>query len=39
MVAPAYELLLEELAITSIAARSPQAKGWVERLSGTLQDR
>ncbi len=31
--------LLEELAITSIAARSPQAKGRVERLFGTLQDR
>jgi len=30
---------LEELAITSIAARSPQAKGRVERLFGTLQDR
>jgi len=28
-----------ELAITSIAARSPQAKGRVERLWGTLQDR
>jgi hypothetical protein len=27
--------LLEELAITSIAARSPQAKGRVERLFGT----
>ncbi len=31
--------LLEELEITSIAARSPQAKGRVERLFGTLQDR
>jgi transposase len=31
--------LLEELAITSIPARSPQAKGRVERLWGTLQDR
>jgi transposase len=31
--------LLNELAITSIAARSPQAKGRVERLFGTLQDR
>ncbi len=31
--------LLQELAITSIAARSPQAKGRVERLFGTLQDR
>src|SRR5437899_4735440 len=29
----------EELEITSIAARSPQAKGRVERLFGTLQDR
>lgn len=31
--------LLEELEITSIAARSPQAKGRVEQLFGTLQDR
>jgi transposase len=31
--------LLHELEITSIAARSPQAKGRVERLFGTLQDR
>lgn len=31
--------LLDELEITSIAARSPQAKGRVERLFGTLQDR
>src|SRR6476646_5899724 len=31
--------LLDELANTSIAARSPQAKGRVERLFGTLQDR
>ena len=31
--------LLEELVIGSIAARSPQAKGRVERLWGTLQDR
>ena len=31
--------LLDELTITSIAARSPQAKGRVERLFGTLQDR
>ncbi len=31
--------LLQELEITSIAARSPQAKGRVERLFGTLQDR
>ena len=30
---------LEQLGITSIAARSPQAKGRVERLWGTLQDR
>jgi len=30
---------LEELGITSIAARSPQAKGRIERLWGTLQDR
>ena len=31
--------LLKELAIESIAARSPQAKGRVERLFGTFQDR
>jgi transposase len=31
--------LLEELEVTSIAARSPQAKGRVERLFGTLQER
>ena len=31
--------LLDELGIASIAARSPQAKGRVERLFGTLQDR
>jgi transposase len=31
--------LLAELEITSIAAQSPQAKGRVERLFGTLQDR
>jgi len=31
--------LLEELEISSIAAHSPQAKGRVERLFGTLQDR
>jgi hypothetical protein len=31
--------LLEELEITSIAAQSPQAKGRVERLFGTLQER
>jgi transposase len=30
---------VEELEITSIPARSPQAKGRVERLFGTLQDR
>jgi len=30
---------LEELGITSIAAHSPQAKGRVERLLGTFQDR
>jgi len=31
--------LLEELEITSIGARSPQAKGRIERLWGTFQDR
>jgi hypothetical protein len=31
--------LLQELEITSIAARSPQAEGRVERLFGTLQQR
>ena len=31
--------LVEELEIISIAARSPQAKGRVERLFGTLQER
>jgi len=31
--------LLDELAITSVAARSPQAKGRGERLFGTLHDR
>lgn len=31
--------LLEELAIASISARSPQAKGRIERLWGTFQDR
>jgi hypothetical protein len=31
--------LVEELEITSIAARSPQAKGRVERFFGTLQER
>ena len=30
---------LADFAITSIAARSPQAKGRIERLFGTLQDR
>jgi transposase len=30
---------LAELGITAIAARSPQAKGRIERLFGTLQDR
>ncbi len=30
---------LDELGITSIAARSPQAKGRIERAWGTLQDR
>lgn len=34
-----FARLLQELTITSIAARSPQAKGRVERLFGTLQDR
>lgn len=33
------ERALQELAIGSIAARSPQAKGRIERLFGTLQDR
>jgi len=31
--------VLQELGITAIAARSPQAKGRVERLFGTLQER
>src|SRR5205085_1085596 len=31
--------VLEELGIASIAAHSPQAKGRIERLWGTLQDR
>jgi hypothetical protein len=31
--------VFEELGITSIAARSPQAKGRIERLFGTLQSR
>ncbi len=34
-----YERALQELDITFIHARSPQAKGRVERLFGTLQDR
>ena len=34
-----YGRLLDELAIQLIAAQSPQAKGRVERLWGTLQDR
>jgi hypothetical protein len=34
-----FQRLMSELGITSIAARSPQAKGRVERLWGTLQDR
>lgn len=34
-----YGRLLEELSIQLIAAQSPQAKGRVERLWGTLQDR
>jgi transposase len=33
------ERVLQELEITSIAARSPQAKGRIERLFGTFQDR
>ena len=33
------ERALQELGIRSIAARSPQAKGRIERLFGTLQDR
>lgn len=34
-----FERLLEELGITSISANSPQAKGRVERLWNTFQDR
>ena len=34
-----FSRALEELGITAIAAHSPQAKGRVERLNGTLQDR
>ena len=36
---PQFGQVLEELAIRFIAATSPQAKGRVERLWGTLQDR
>ena len=31
--------LMEELGITSIPSRSPQARGRIERLWGTFQDR
>jgi transposase len=34
-----FERLMEELGITSISANSPQAKGRVERLWNTFQDR
>lgn len=34
-----FERLMEELGITSIAANSPQAKGRIERLWSTFQDR
>lgn len=34
-----FQRVLKELGIASIAAHSPQAKGRVERLWGTLQDR
>jgi len=34
-----FSRAMEELGITSISANSPQAKGRVERLWGTLQDR
>lgn len=34
-----FERLLDELNITSIPANSPQAKGRIERLWGTFQDR
>lgn len=34
-----FSRALEELGITGIVAHSPQAKGRVERLNGTLQDR
>jgi hypothetical protein len=30
---------MEELGITSISSRSPQARGRIERLWGTFQDR
>jgi len=36
---PQFGQMLEELAVRFIAATSPQAKGRVERLWGTLQDR
>lgn len=36
---PQFGQMLEELAIRFIAATSPQAKGRIERLWGTLQDR
>ena len=36
---PQFGRMLEELAVRFIAATSPQAKGRVERLWGTLQDR
>lgn len=34
-----FQRILKELGVASIAAHSPQAKGRVERLWGTLQDR
>lgn len=36
---PQFGRMLEELAVRFVAATSPQAKGRVERLWGTLQDR
>ncbi len=36
---PQFGRMLEELAVRFIAATSPQAKGRIERLWGTLQDR
>jgi len=36
---PQFGQMLEELAVRFIAATSPQAKGRIERLWGTLQDR